>query len=112
VPNAIDASVRTIRHLLAVEQERLLEALRDGTIDPEACHVPANDIASRIVRLERGDYDDAADLLVGTTTSRPIQLVIAWPSRHPTGLTPRPMFPPWRRHKSSQPRLGLTACIP
>jgi CPA1 family monovalent cation:H+ antiporter len=59
-----DASDRTVRQLLAVEQDQALEAFRSSAIDREAYHTMANDIAARIVRLERGDYDDPADLLV------------------------------------------------
>jgi CPA1 family monovalent cation:H+ antiporter len=59
-----DASERTIRQLLAIEQDQILEVFRNGTIAREAYHVLADDVAARIVRLERGDYDDPADLLV------------------------------------------------
>ena len=59
-----DASERTVQQLLAIEQDQILEAFRNGTIDREGYHALANDIAARIVRLERGDYEDPADLLV------------------------------------------------
>lgn len=58
-----ETSERTVRQLLAVEQDQAIEAFRNGSIDREAYHVLANDVAARIVRLERRDYDDAADLL-------------------------------------------------
>jgi Na+:H+ antiporter len=66
-----DASVRTVRHLLAVEQDRLLDAFREGSIDHEAYHVLANDVSSRIVRLERIDYEDPTELIGPTMPDAP-----------------------------------------
>jgi CPA1 family monovalent cation:H+ antiporter len=43
------------RHLLLVEKERILEAHRQGTLDPEANGRLMADVDSRLLRLESGD---------------------------------------------------------
>jgi CPA1 family monovalent cation:H+ antiporter len=75
-----DAVLRTVRHLLVVEQDQLLEAFRSGVIDRDAYHVLANDVAGRIARLERDDYDDPSDLVVSSVATRPSGTATAIPA--------------------------------
>ncbi|MEP7343825.1 MAG: hypothetical protein ABI877_01100, partial [Gemmatimonadaceae bacterium] len=52
-----------VRHLLSFERDTAAEDLRDDVIAPATHHRVARDVATRLVRLESGAYEDPADLL-------------------------------------------------
>jgi len=59
--------LQAVRHLLAFERDRASDDLRHEMMVPGTHERIARDIATRLLRLESGTFDDPADLLAATT---------------------------------------------
>jgi CPA1 family monovalent cation:H+ antiporter len=57
--------LQAVRHLLAFERDSASEDLRHDVIVPDTHDELARDVASRLMRLESGDFGEPADLLGG-----------------------------------------------
>ncbi len=60
---ARDASVRAVRHLLAIEQAELQDAVEHGMLRRDLLRTLRADLDARLLRLDAGDYEDPIVLL-------------------------------------------------
>ena len=66
--------LQAVRHLLTFERDAANDDLRHDVIVPDTHEEMSKDVATRLLRLEAGEFDDPADLLGGSaeeSDSRP-----------------------------------------